>query len=598
METNWTSEQTLIIQSKGDITINAVAGSGKTTTLIGYAKAQTKTARILYLAFNKSVKQEAQAKMLQQGLTNVTVETAHSLAFKYIVRKYKYTIKQSDYKTHELVTILGLHSSEGNLVEYLIANHILKFASYFCNSDKKTIKELNYLDLIQEEKARIFVQQHNAYLVIQTRIFLAKMDRGEIDITHDFYLKKLQLESPNLPYDFILFDEAQDASKAMLSLVLQQPATKVIVGDTHQQIYGWRFAINSMEQTNFTEYQLSTSFRFAQSIADLAMAVLSLKTKIGVYKPITISGKGNHQQEVSKAIIARTNLGLLIKAIDWVNNKQKAQKIYFEGSIHSYTYADDGTSLYDILNLQNGNKAAIKDPIIKQMQSVAELENYIEKTEDAQLGMLLQIVEDYGNEIPGILKELKDKQVPPEEKASATYIFSTVHKCKGLEYDSIQLVDDFITAERIESALNNKEKPADLSKLKEEINLLYVAITRTKNTLLIPEGLIPLGFPVAANIKKIVPPKELERLKALEKQLQKNRDQFAVKFAKSNNRLEKKTVFNKAYAPWEPEEDEQLLELYHDRIALKDIAIQLGRSQGAIKSRIEKLELRDDDSFL
>jgi len=598
METNWTSEQTLIIQSKGDITINAVAGSGKTTTLIGYAKAQTTTARILYLAFNKSVKQEAQAKMLQQGLTNVTVETAHSLAFKYIVRKYKYTIKQSDYKTHELVTILGLNSTEGNLVEYLIANHILKFASYFCNSDKRTIKELNYLDLIQEEKARIFVQQHYAYLVIQTRIFLAKMDRGEIDITHDFYLKKLQLESPNLPYDFILFDEAQDASKAMLSLVLQQPATKVIVGDTHQQIYGWRFAINSMEQTNFTEYQLSTSFRFAQSIADLAMAVLSLKTKIGVYKPITISGKGNHKQEVSKAIIARTNLGLLIKAIDWVNNKQKAQKIYFEGSIHSYTYADDGTSLYDILNLQNGNKAAIKDPIIKQMQSVAELENYIEKTEDAQLGMLLQIVEDYGNEIPGILKELKDKQVPQEEKASATYIFSTVHKCKGLEYDSIQLVDDFITAERIESALNNKEKPADLSKLKEEINLLYVAITRTKNTLLIPEGLIPLGFPVAANIKKIVPPKELERLKTLEKQLQKNRDQFAVKFSKSTNRLEKKTVFNKAYAPWEPEEDEQLLELYHDRIALKDIAIQLGRSQGAIKSRIEKLELRDDDSFL
>ena len=91
------------------------------------------------------------------------------------------------------------------------------------------------------------------------------MNKGEIEITHDFYLKKFQLSNPVLYYDYILFDEGQDASPAMLDVFLKQQATKVIVGDTHQQIYGWRFAVNSLEQVDFTTYHLSTSFRFGRA---------------------------------------------------------------------------------------------------------------------------------------------------------------------------------------------------------------------------------------------------------------------------------------------------------------------------------------------
>lgn len=50
-----TEEQKEIIGSKGDIKINAVAGSGKTTTIIEYAKARPKTAKILstWLSINR-----------------------------------------------------------------------------------------------------------------------------------------------------------------------------------------------------------------------------------------------------------------------------------------------------------------------------------------------------------------------------------------------------------------------------------------------------------------------------------------------------------------------------------------------------------------
>ena len=39
--------------------------------------------------------------------------------------------------------------------------------------------------------------------------------------------------------------------------------------------------------------------------------------------------------------------------------KKYIKSIYFEGNIHSYTYADDGTSLYDVLNLYNNKRSTL-----------------------------------------------------------------------------------------------------------------------------------------------------------------------------------------------------------------------------------------------
>src|SRR5215211_5295901 len=74
-----TPEQTAILASTGNIRINAVAGSGKTTTVIEYARTRPQGSRILYLAFNKSVQLEATRRFREKGLHQVRVETAHSL---------------------------------------------------------------------------------------------------------------------------------------------------------------------------------------------------------------------------------------------------------------------------------------------------------------------------------------------------------------------------------------------------------------------------------------------------------------------------------------------------------------------------------------
>ncbi|HTL80878.1 MAG TPA: 3'-5' exonuclease, partial [Bacteroidia bacterium] len=595
-------------------------------------------AKILYLAFNKSVKLEAQRKFLEAGLKNVQIETAHSLAYKQIVFKHKYKVRVAGYKTHEIVDLLGLSGGEERHTEYILANHILRFISYYCNSDKTDIAQLNYRETISDRKALQFVNSFYSYILNKTADLLSKMDKGEIEITHDFYLKKFQLSAPLLDFDFILFDEGQDASAAMLDIFLKQSATKVIVGDTHQQIYGWRYAVNSLEKTDFQNYFLSTSFRFPPDIAILAMKMLELKTKVNPgFVPVQVNGAGNNSEIRSKAIIARTNLGLLRSAIEHVSSGVPVSRLYFEGNIYSYTYAEDGASLYDVLNLYNGKRHLIRDALIKKMRSMDELAEYVEKTEDAQMKMMKEIVEDYGNEIPGILKRLKEKHVENDDKHQAELIFSTVHRCKGMEYDEVELMPDFITDSKIDKMKNDsKNNPLSLPKINEEINLLYVAVTRTRTLVKIPQELMPKGFPESKNIKvkEDGMPVEMELKmqeesymrfldkklgrgsandrfrKALEEYYERKNsgirdirvpDNIIPSFDISDKREKSydvemiRQMYKGAYRKWTPELDEELMEMHENGYTEKEMAEHFGRTTGAIASRIAHLEMSDEE---
>ncbi len=486
-----TDQQKKIVSTKGNLKINAVAGSGKTSTMIEYAKRQSKSAKILYLAFNKSVKLEAIDKFKKHNLNNVTVETAHSLAYKNILKDKKYKIRQTEYKPYDLIEILKLSNGEDPLFGYIIANHIKKFTNYFCCSNKSKVAELNYLDTISDEDSKKIVNIHYQRIEKQTRIFLAKMDSGEIEITHDFYLKKFQLSNPKLDYDFILFDEAQDASPAMLDIFLKQNhATKVIVGDTHQQIYSWRYAINSLECVDFKAFNLSTSFRFNQEIANFANEILAYKNYIKKDCDIKIIGKSIPKPSISKAFIARTNLGLLTKAIEFITNNDGENDIYFEGNISSYTYAETGASLYDVLNLFNKKPELIQNKIIKKIKDFNELEDFATKIEDVELMMMIDLVKIYEKDLPKVIKKLKERHIKDDNKNSAKAVFTTVHRGKGMEYDTIEIVEDFIAEDTL-LEIDFEGKKTNLNKLNEEINLLYVAVTRAKQKVIIPKKLVP-----------------------------------------------------------------------------------------------------------
>src|SRR6185312_12199435 len=580
-----TEEQQAIINSTGNIRINAVSGSGKTTTIIEYAASRPRSSRIIYLAFNKSVRLEATKKFESRGLHNAKVETAHSLAYKHIGCAHGYTVSNQSYKTHEIVDLLGLSSTGEKHAEYILATHISRFLTYFCNSDKSKVQDLNYLDTVTDITAQAFVKKFYSPIEDGTRLLLARMDRREIDITHDFYLKKFQLAAPLLPYDYILFDEGQDASGVMLDVFLKQNATKVIVGDVHQQIYGWRYAVNSLAKTDFKTFNLSASFRFPQDIAGLASGILDWKGKLYDFDPVVITGKGVDTRELTKATIARTNLGLLLKAIEYITENRKVRNIYFEGNINSYTYADDGASLYDVLNLYNNKPDKIRDKLIQSIKDLDELEEYIEKTEDVQLGMMAEIVKEYGDEIYGIIKSLKELHVQDEDKSKAEMIFSTVHRAKGMEYDVVYLVDDFITEEKLEK-LKDKGEPLNTAKLTEEINLLYVAVTRAKYKLHIPESLLPKGVSAGKHIKtekkaaRAAFTPTTRRAPATRQAPAKKKSPGRKSGEKTYTVLEKRGSNKEAYQPWSSELDKQLIAMADTGASVSDMAEHFGRTKG------------------
>ena len=571
-----TDEQQRIVGAQGDIKINAVAGSGKTTTVIEYARTRLPGSKILYLAFNRSVKMEAAQKFAAKGLHNVSVETAHSLAYRHVVPARGYKVKPQGYKTNEIADLLKIRVAGDKHAVFVAASHVNKLLSLYCNSDKRSLEEVQYAAALSDPKAQAFAHSFRNYIYKKAALLLDKMEKGEIAITHDFYLKKFQLSAPSLHFDHILFDEGQDASAAMLDVFLNQPAKKVIVGDTNQQIYSWRYAINSLEKTNFNTYNLSTSFRFGQGIADLAMKVLAYKKSLGHSKDWKVAGAGSDQEIKTRATLARTNLGLLLSAIGYVSGQTPVKHIYFEGNINSYTYAEDGTSLYDILNLFNQRYHLIKDRIIRNMRGLGELEAYAKATDERQLLMMAEIVRNYGNEIPNLLRILKEKHVENDEKHRAEMIFSTVHRCKGLEYDEVHLADDFVKEKAIEKFRDGKsDTPSD--KLNEEVNLLYVAVTRARVRLFVPEAIVPKDYTPGESV--VVVNAAAEGLPVPEK--------MATEGPVERSR--KRRAYDRAYLPWDREADEELSLLLREGMEAKEIAAHFGRTEGAVLSRIKKL---------
>jgi hypothetical protein len=330
------------------------------------------------------------------------------------------------------------------------------------------------------------------------------------------------------------------------------------------------------------------------------MEILELKNIIADFKPLPITGKGISKENKSKATLARTNLGLLVKAIEYVTEKRNAKNIYFEGNINSYTYADEGTSLYDVLNLYMGAHHLIRDKLIQGMKDIGN-------TEDVQLGMMVDLVKEYEDEIPRIIKKIKDKHIDNDDKSKAEMIFSTVHRCKGMEYDSIILADDFINEERILKQLNIPDSDENsLTRLNEEINLLYVAVTRTKNKIQIPESILPYDFPFSPHIQITGSSSENNKSNKLKEKVEKQNNEFSINPApkpklKLNKAVKQYTYDEvreknkKAYKPWTMELDNELTNMFYDGRNIKKIAEHFGRSIGAIESRIRKLGLENEE---
>lgn len=477
-----TEEQSRVVDSQGNVAVDAAPGSGKTTVLIEYAKAR-RDKRILYLVYNKAMQEEAKAKFEAAGLTNVDCRTPHSIAYQHSYKKCSGPLGFKDLSFAVVKELIGnpLHDASANLQ---LVKHVRGLLSYFFNSEDTEMRMREYF-LSRPEKERGFIRTYEGILRGQMQAIYKLMESKKIGITQDFCLKYFQLSNIILGYDIILFDEAQDATGSMLAVVNQQRCTKVFVGDSDQQIYSWRYAINALGKLGpeYQRMQLTNSFRFGQEIADEVNRIASLKRLGGKEPSCTITGCGGNKNDKSMAILGRTNAALLGHALE-----SDAEKIYFEGKLSKYLISEDNSyGIFDIANQLVGNKALVRSNLIQALGSKERIFEYAKEVEDNKLSSMAMLVTQYERGIFHRLLDLKKKEVLTKTQAEICY--ASAHKAKGCEFGTVELLQDgFVTNQNWAELVEKRGLDSTL----EEVNIHFVAASRA--------------------IKKLVNPNETEKV--------------------------------------------------------------------------------------
>ncbi|EMH2848262.1 ATP-dependent helicase [Campylobacter jejuni] len=463
-----TEEQQAVVDFNIDdiLIVNAYAGTGKTSTLVQFCEAR-KDFKILYLSYNSSMRKEAEAKF--KHLKNVEVKTMHSLAYVELEVQKKYKDRLGSLRAIDLFDFIGDLKEE---VRSFYATAILKAVRYFCNSNLE-LKE--FLKEIAKEPSKYEISPKMDLSYISKKIEKLWNDLQSQDCAlvyeHDFYLKSYQLSKPKLEYDFILVDEAQDINACVIDIVLnQKQAKKVFIGDTFQSIYKFRGAVNSLEvlasMPKSHILYLTQSFRCPQSIATIANSYLGILNASRDFKGTLKPRKENNENE-AKAIICRTNAKLFDIAVENLN-----KKLFFVGGVNSYAFDE----LLDIQNLLFKKHKYIKNQFIAKFADLKELLEYINETKEVDLKQKIFVLFKYvHSDIIKLIKDIEKSCVKKQEQADL--ILSTGHKSKGLEWNNVEIIDDFLN---IKQELEEREQ---ITIAKEELNLLYVAVTRAKNSL-------------------------------------------------------------------------------------------------------------------
>lgn len=285
---------TAIEQTTDNLAINAVAGSGKTTTIVEAAKLMKPGDSVVFLAFNKHIVNELGSRLPR----TVECMTIHSLGMKATGKGTDKRLKVEQYKYHDIVDQLlsndrsvpgwahGIFAKTvrsivdlGRLtltdmgdygqVDALIDHY--NMASELAETAQQMNTSIDALVIRLVKVARIALQQGDAMY----------KNKGIIDFTDMLWLPVAH----NLPvprYDVVMVDEAQDLSRAQAEIVMRAAGSKgrvIAVGDPRQAIQGFAGADNAsfqalVERTQAKVLPLSVCYRCPTSHLEMAREIV------------------------------------------------------------------------------------------------------------------------------------------------------------------------------------------------------------------------------------------------------------------------------------------------------------------------------------
>lgn len=477
---------------------NALAGTGKSTTLKGMAGGPLRHERVGYFVFNKRNADEA----AREFPSNVTTKTAHSFAF---------GARHPDDRRHTMMQVYAKHLVQGSLYGPLrekadddprFFRHVMAVADklrlqrgqalmaiqgtlrHYCQSVSARVAERHVPAELKAhlERERIPLSACSALVEATAYVFDRMRDpTGGWPVDHGLYLKLYSLDPGRIAVDTIMFDEGQDANPPMLQILkaqIQHGTRLVLVGDTYQHIYDFTGAVDAMSEMRKAHkaisniYPLTISYRFGQGIADSGNRFLRLLSS-----PYFLEGRGPDGEVNDDPVtddeglwttLYRTNMALLTDAVEHI---AAGRRVHVVGGVAEAVRLMEGMG-----RMYMGDHA--RHPELAFFADWKELEDYAETEEGGTVRPMVRLVVREKGNIGPLVAALERTEDRPDR---ADQTLCTAHKSKGGQWDRVRLSQDFHRAWEPDVDKNGRE--IFVMPDESELSLQYVAATRAQKVL-------------------------------------------------------------------------------------------------------------------
>jgi ssDNA-binding Zn-finger/Zn-ribbon topoisomerase 1 len=449
------------------LVVEALAGTGKTTTIAQSTKLLPREKKIVVLAFNRHNIPSIKEKVPEW----VKVCTYHSLAFAGCRKVWGGDIVVDEDKVdHIIENILNR-----DVYKYLFGTirqivSLVK-ANLTGTSPEELLDIAGYYGIELNGDAEIVfatVAQVISRCAATTKV-IDYDDMCWLPIVHNVQLEK---------YDYVYVDEAQDTNRNQMAIALASvsPTGHIIaVGDRYQSMYGFRGADanaipNLINDLGAEVLPLSITYRNPQCVVDLVREKFPNIPLEGTGKAGSITYTTDQQAIVmykaGDMVLCRTNAPLVAPVFALIRNGIKA----------TIRGRDIGKGLTSLIK-----KMKAKD-LTDLIRKLGEYQNKeYSKLIAADKNSAAQALKDKVETIIALsdgvyaISELEERISTIFSDKVEGVVFSTIHRAKGLESERVFILHP----ELLPHPMAKKEWEKE-----QERNIEYVALTRTLSELI------------------------------------------------------------------------------------------------------------------
>jgi len=466
--------------SRQSFTVNAVAGSGKTTTGLAFIeRVLPDVQNVLYCAFNKHIV-EAVTDRLHHN-QKLDCRTIHSLCFQQVKLESdasRATVKANKYDKL-VAAVLDAHSALWRDLGYSRAWDAVPSFSKLVDFVRLTLTPPDAPDAIHAMAATYSLLAPATWLEFIPSILTVGAKQaarqGLYDFTDMIYLLN-RWDVALDPYDFIFLDEAQDLNATQLASLRRFAGPESVVmacGDPHQSIMQFSgSALDSFTRVKAglchdKEMPLSVCYRCPTSVVALAQEMVPHIAPA----PDAIEGevRNIHESELADLVrpgdmvLCRTNAPLVSVCLAFIRRGIPA---HIRGrdigaSLAAIVTSVKATTLShfpDALDAWEENEHTRLTKAKAGEGAFDVLHDKVDCVRAAFAGMNPASIEDFAERL---------KVIFSEDNAPNLVTFSSIHRAKGLEAPNVFILH-----------------PEKLSTdLEAERNVKYVAVTRAMQSL-------------------------------------------------------------------------------------------------------------------